>query len=232
VNNEVQLSVVIPAFCEEDNLRIILPELKIILENLQIKYEILVIGPREALDNSEIACNKIGATYLRRDRGNSFGDAVRTGIKRAEGQYVIFMDADGSHTPDFINNLYKKRKEYDVVIASRYVKGGKSENSKALVFMSSMVNLLYSIALSLNCKDVSNSFKLYQKSSLKNLKLVSSNFDIVEEILYKLKKANNDLKICEIPYFFKNRIAGRSKRNLPLFALSYLFTLIRLRVMK
>jgi len=142
------------------------------------------------------------------------------------------MDADGSHAPEFIANLYKYRNEYDVVIASRYVKGGASQNSKILIFMSYIVNMFYSIFLNLNCKDVSNSFKLYDALLLKDLNLVSNNFDIIEEILYKLKKARKDLRIYEIPYYFRGRMFGHSKRNLFIFALSYLFTLMRLRMMK
>ena len=232
MNKEIQLSVIIPAYCEEDNLGAILPKLKATLDMLREEYEVLVVGPTDTLDDSENVCHETGVTFLKRKGGNSYGDAVRAGIKSSKGQYVLFMDADGSHTPEFISNLYKHRRDYDVVIASRYVKGGGSDNAGILIFMSFIVNALYSIFLNLNCKDVSNSFKLYKKPQLENLKLVSNNFDIIEEILYKLKRSNGNLKILEIPYFFKGRMFGRSKRNLFIFALSYLFTLARLRMMK
>jgi dolichol-phosphate mannosyltransferase len=232
MNSRIQLSVIIPAYYEEDNLRIILPRLKYSLDGLKEEYEVLVIGPLHTFDSSENICNTVGMNYLKRECGDSYGDAVRTGIKFAKGEYIIFMDADGSHTPEFITNLYKYRKEYDVVIASRYVKGGGSENSRILKFMSFIVNLAYSGFLNLSCKDVSNGFKLYKKTHLESLNLVSKNFDIIEEILYKLKRSIKSLKILEIPYFFKGRLSGRSKRNLIIFTFSYLFTLIRLRMRK
>lgn len=226
----LQLSIVIPAYCEEDNLKNILPRLKTVLDSLKEEYEVLVIGPTDTLDGSESVCNTTGAHYIKREEGNSYGDAVRTGIKFSRGEYIIFMDADGSHTPEFITNLYSYHKEYDVVIASRYVKGGGSENSKILKLLSFIVNATYSAFLNLNCRDVSNGFKLYKRSQLKTLNLVSDNFDIIEEILYKFKKSIKSLKIIEIPYFFKEREFGHSKRNLIIFALSYLFTLARLRM--
>lgn len=226
----LQLSVVIPAYCEEDNLKNILPRLKTVLDSLKEEYEVLVIGPTDTLDGSGGVCNTTGARYIKREKGNSYGDAVRTGIKFSSGENIIFMDADGSHTPEFITSLYSYRKEYDVVIASRYVNGGGSENSRLLKLLSFIVNATYSAFLNLNCRDVSNGFKLYKRSQLEGLSLASNNFDIIEEMLYKLKRSIKPLKIIEIPYFFKERELGRSKRNLIIFALSYLFTLARLRM--
>lgn len=233
MNEKIQLSVIISAYREEENLRIILPELKAVLDGLREEYEVLVIGPLDdALDNSKDVCNENGMVYLRREGGDLYGDAVRTGIKYARGEHILFMDADGSHSPEFVSSLYKYRKEFDVVVASRYVKGGRSENSSILIFMSFVINALYSIVLGLHCKDVSNSFKLYKKSQLDKLNLVSGNFDIIEEIFCKVKRQRTDLKVIEIPYTFRQRKCGRSKRNLVSFGLSYLLTLIRLRLMK
>ena len=71
--------------------------------------------------------------------------------------------------------------------------------------------------------------KLYKTIHLKELTLKCKNFDIVEEILYKLKKDHEDLTVLEIPYSFKQRLFGHTKRNLFLFILTYIGTIIRLR---
>ncbi|MBI5554650.1 MAG: glycosyltransferase [Elusimicrobia bacterium] len=223
------LSVIIPAYLEEENLRIILPRLKTVLAALKIKYEINVIDTLVPLDNSQEVCQANDVNYRQREQSNFYGDAVRTGIKQARGQQIIFMDADGSHTPEFIPRLLEYGHEYDVVIASRYVAGGLTDNSFVLILMSQIVNIVYSKVLNLPCKDVSNSFKLYQSSMLKSLELYSNNFDIVEEMLFKMKKQNKDLKIKEIPYTFKERMFGHTKRNLIVFAFSYIYSLIKLK---
>jgi dolichol-phosphate mannosyltransferase len=139
------------------------------------------------------------------------------------------MDSDGSHPPSFIKEIFAQKDESRIVIASRYIKGGHTENSKALILMSKLVNLGYAIVLGIKCKDISNSFKLYPGDKLKNLKLKCQNFDIVEEILYQLIKQNKSLNILEIPFTFKERMMGTTKRNLISFAFSYFFTLMRLR---
>jgi dolichol-phosphate mannosyltransferase len=170
-----------------------------------------------------------GARYVQRSPSNLFGDAVRTGIKEAKGKYALFMDADGSHTPEFIPLLFVHRNTNDVVVASRYISGGATENPLPLILMSRIVNIAYSLILGLKCKDVSNSFKIYKTSLLKDLKLKCDNFDIIEEILFKLSRRPGGLKFQEIPFTFKKRMFGDTKRNLLVFMMTYLWTMIRLR---
>ena len=181
------------------------------------------------MDGAKKVCEENGVVYVNRSGGNNYGDAIRTGIRLANGKYTIFMDADGSHTPEFIKNLYDNKDGQDVVVASRYVDGGNTENSKMLIFMSLVVNVMYSLVLNIKCKDISNSFKLYKTEDLKGLNLNCDNFDIVEEILFKLKKKKGALKIKEIPFLFKKRMFGSTKRNLFLFIFSYFITIIKLR---
>jgi dolichol-phosphate mannosyltransferase len=226
---ECELSVVIPSYFEEENLRVILPRLKDELEKLHIPYEVLVVDTMQPKDNTPSVCKKHGVGYVNREGGDKYGDAVRTGIKKAKGTYILFMDADGSHSPEFIPKLFEHRKDHDVVIASRYVAGGSTDNKRILILMSLACNITYSLVLGLDCKDVSNSFKLYRAEPLKRLAPRCDNFDIIEEILFKMKRQDKGLRIKEVPFHFKERLFGHTKRNLFLFVLSYLFTLLKLR---
>lgn len=224
------LSVVIPAYLEEENLRLLLPRISMVLRSMNIQYEILVIDTCEPMDQTSNVCAQYSdVKYINRTMGNFYGDAVRTGIREGNAHHVLFMDADGSHTPEFIPVLFNRRIDHDVVIASRYTKGGGTDNSKILIVMSKIVNVMYSAVLNLKCKDVSNSYKLYRGDLLKNIVLYCNNFDIVEELLFKLSRMNRDLRICEVPYVFKARMFGRTKRNLVAFMFSFAFTLLKLR---
>ena len=227
----MDLSVVLPAYLEEENLRILLPRLKLVLSGLAIQSEILIIDTETPMDCTGDVCRDHKVRYLNRVGDNSFGSAVRTGIAGARGQHVLFMDADGSHAPEFIPKLYQHVAHADVIIASRYVEGGYTENSKLLVLMSLVLNITYSLALGLRCKDVSNSFKIYRASQLQELELSCDNFDIVEEILYKLRVLNPGFKIVEVPFGFKKRMFGETKRNLVAFIFTYLITILKLRFM-
>lgn len=223
------LSVVLPAYMEEENLRQLLPRLKGVVADIDPDGEIVVVDTMTPMDNTAEVCEGCGVRYVNRVGGNFFGDAVRTGIREAQGEFVVFMDADGSHPPEFIRNLWKERNDADVVIASRYTEGGATDNSRVLVLMSLVVNLVYSVVLGLNCKDVSNSFKLYRGEMLKELTLKCNNFDIVEEILFKIKRNHRALRIRELPFTFRKRMFGSTKRNLFVFIFSFIVTLLKLR---
>lgn len=228
-SEEVQFSIVLPAYCEEENLRLLLPRVNEARKQLDGTSEIVVVDTLEPLDATELVCAQYGARYVRRSPSNSFGDAVRTGIKEARGRWIIFMDADGSHGPESIPKLAKETGRSDVVIASRYIGGGGTENDPLLIFMSKILNKTYSIILNLNVQDVSNSFKVYRADLLKELKLRCQNFDIIEEILFKIRWFHPDVRIKEIPFTFKARMFGKTKRNLVWFMITYLITIIRLR---
>jgi dolichol-phosphate mannosyltransferase len=144
---------------------------------------------------------------------------------------IATMDADGSHSPLSIPKLWKASLEHsaDVVIASRYVKGGSTANSWVEIQMSRMLNAIYSIVLGIGAKDISTNFKIYKTELLENLDLRCSNYDIVEELLLKIKRKKRNLVIVEIPDHFEQRLFGQSKRKLSVFIASYVITLFRLR---
>jgi len=230
IEKVIMVSIVLPAYQEEENLRILLPRISEQLSLINAFKEVLVIDTRVPLDDTQTVCEKFGARLVPRRHGDNYGDAVRTGIAESKGKYVIFMDADGSHSPEWINKLYIHREQNDVIIASRYVNQGYTENNMTLIVMSRILNLTYSIVLGIKCKDISNSYRLYNGNQLRLLNLKCNNFDIVEEILLKLYRNNKSLKILEVPFSFKKRLFGKSKRNLILFIITYLYTLFKLRI--
>lgn len=223
------LTVVMPAYKEAENLSLLLPRIISSLNKLSITYEIIVVDTVEPMDSTKSICEKFLVTYFPRHPDNSFGSAVRSGIEKSSGESILFMDSDGSHTPEFIPTMYEKSKIYDIVIASRYVESGKTDNPLHLIIMSRLLNVTFSLILGLPCKDVSNSFKIYKSRDIKNLNLRCNNFDVVEELLYKAYKGRVGVNIVEIPFFFKKRIFGETKRNLILFMLTYFYTIVKLK---
>lgn len=224
------LTVIIPSYNEAQNLEIILPKLKEVLDETNLSYEVLILDTMEKTDNTEEICQKYNFDYIKREGSNNYCDAVKTGIKYVKGNKTIFLDADGSHNVKFIFELLKYKDEYDIVVASRYVEGGGSDNNLILKYMSRILNKTYSSFLNVKCNDISNGFKLYDTLQLKSLELRCSNFDIIEEIIYKLFKEHPDIKLKELPYYFENRKYGKTKRKLLLFIMGYIFTLVRLKL--
>lgn len=228
------ISVVLPAYQEAENLRMILPKLKEALEKTGAGYEVLVIDTVEKMDDTQEVCLANGVTYVTREGGNLYGDAMRTGFAKAAGEYIVVMDADGSHDPNDILRFYEEmqKEHWHLVIGSRYCKGGYTDNNFVLKTMSWMLNVTYRIVFGLNVQDVSDSYRMYQADLLKKLVLECNNFDIVEEILIKLHYTNNPFLVKEVPISFNKRVAGESKRDLLKFIFSYFTTMRKLLGMK
>ena len=227
-----QLTIVLPAYEEAANLDNLLPRLAQVAGQLAPQFEILVVDTPEPRDDTPAVCRKYGGRYVPRRGGSLYGHAIRTALEEARGEWIIFMDADGSHNPGFLPELWRFRDNFDLVIASRYVRGGKTENPAVLIFLSLVINVVFRVTLGLKCADVSNSFRLYRGDDLRKLQLKCNHFDIVEEILVKLITLHLGYRIKEVPFFFEKRKAGKTKRNLFTFALGYFVTLVRLLKLK
>lgn len=228
----IALSILLPAYEEADNLDRLLPQIDRVLNSSGIAHEVLVIDAPAHRDDTQDVCLRHSVRYIQRTGGELYGDAIRTGIAAAGGERFIIMDADGSHNPEFLPQLWFRRDDADLVIASRYVIGGRTDNPRLLILLSLAVNLVFRIVLCLKCADVSNSFRLYRAEQVRGLVLECDNFDIVEELLVKLSYSKPDFTILEIPFTFEKRQAGKTKRKLVAFAFSYIATLRRLHTMK
>jgi len=226
----MQFSVIFPAYEEGPNLRANLPKIISIIKKLDVSFEILVVDTVTAKDDTPEICRQHPSVrYMNRAGGNDYGDAIRTGIQASTGDYIVIMDADSSHDPNFIPKMWGERNNADCIIASRYIAGGTTDNSLPLYLMSRILNWTYRLYLNIPAADVSNSFRLYNGNQLRSLHLTSSHFDIVEEILIKLFIAYPNMRLLEIPSSFHRRNQGKTKRNLLTFIFSYLKTMRKLK---
>jgi len=226
-------SVIMPAYGELMNLTWLLPKVRQALRDAGADpSEVLVVLPGFA-DEAEIASiESLGGRVVIRQPSNSFGDAIRSGLAAVSqnSRYVVVMDADGSHAPETIVRLLQAPAVMDVVVASRYVSGGSTENSLSLRVMSRALNFAYGLVLGIKCRDVSTNFKRYRAADVRNATLSGRDFDVVEELFLRVKLRHGpDFRILEIPDHFAERKAGETKRRLGPFIVSYLTSLARLR---
>jgi dolichol-phosphate mannosyltransferase len=225
----LDLTVMLPAYNEGATLRDLLPAIKAAAAVLTPSFEILIVDTQIPMDDTPSICAENDVRHLQRYGGNQYGDAIRSGIAEARGTYLLCMDADGSHSPSYFAAMWARRDAFDIVIGSRYVSGGHTENPAILIGMSYMVNLTFRMAFNIHAKDVTNSFRLYRTEILKPMKLGSNDFDILEEILIKAVTHRPIARVTEVPVTFGRRKAGESKRKLVQFAFGYLSTLRKLR---
>lgn len=230
-------SIVLLAYNEAENLKVLLPQIKSILENMNEEHEILVIDSAKPTDNTEEICKLIGARYIPQEEPYYAG-AFRTGIRYATKSKIQVLDADGSHNPSDLPSIHDKfNNGYDLVIGSRYVKGGKTNDSLTSILMSKLLNTVMRIVVGVWAKDISTSYRLYDAAQLKAVQLKRNNYDVLQEVILRMKMNKRGFRIGEVPIEFNKRMFGESKRQLFTFIKGYLITLfnlilIRMRIIR
>ncbi len=218
------LSIVIPALNERDNLELLLPAVKDIVGALGVKAEILVVDGGSTDGTPEAVARAGARVVLQKERG--YGGALMAGFEVATAPYLVTMDADLSHRPLFLQEFWRRRHEAEVLIASRYVPEGRAEMSWFRRVLSQILNRTYSRVLALPLRDLSSGFRMYQRRVLEVRRPLARDFDILEEILIRVDAAG--WRIREVPFRYMARGSGRSHARLFKFGLAFLRTLGRM----
>ncbi len=159
---------------------------------------------------------------LHRTGPRGLGRAYRAGFRWAldrGADYIIQMDADFSHHPRYIPRFLEKVREYDVVVGSRYVEGGRLDERWGLgrYLLSWWANSVYARPiLGLKVKDATAGFKCWRREVLEaiDLETIRSNGYVFQvEMAYVTQKLG--FRVLEIPIYFEDRRIGRSKMSIP-----------------
>jgi len=213
-----QVSIIIPTYNESENIINILHSIKEIIPK-NILTQTIVVD-----DNSPDGTGKLVEDYLKnvkkmadhtieiihRKAKNGLGSAILNGIQQAKGDTIVVMDCDFSHPPQIIPKLVEsiKKYQYDIAVASRYIKGGKIQGwSQKRKLMSKFATLIAKKGLGVNTKDPMSGFFAFKRSIIKELNFDAIGYKILLEIIVKTKGVN----IKEIPYTFQDRKFGSSK---------------------
>jgi dolichol-phosphate mannosyltransferase len=206
------LSVVIPTYNEKDNITPLVTGVHDALSGCD--HEIIIVDDNSQDGTIDIV-KKLAAKYpvklfVRRDE-KGLATAVIHGIRQASGTIVAVMDADLQHPPAILPKLYKAMQDgADMVIASRYVKGGGCPNWGAFRRLTSKVALMIAHILlpsSRRVKDPMSGFFMFRREKVDLAELKPVGYKIALEIMI----VGSFDKIVEVPFIFQERSAGQSK---------------------
>jgi dolichol-phosphate mannosyltransferase len=213
-----RILVSLATYNERDNLAPLLAE----IQKAVPAAELLVID-----DNSpdgtgrladELAAGNPHLHVLHRPGKLGLGTAILAGMRYAlEHGYDLFinMDADFSHHPRYLPALLDGMQCHDVMIGSRYIHGGGSENwplRRRLISRS--VNTMVGLLMRIPARDCSGGYRCYRVATLREAQLErvrSRGYSFQQEVLYRCRKAGG--RIGETPIVFQNRRTGKSKVN-------------------
>jgi dolichol-phosphate mannosyltransferase len=215
---EPRVLVLVCTYNERENLGLLVPEIRRVLP----QADLMVIDDGSPDGTGQAATQLAQADshlrVLHRDGKKGLGSAIVAGFEEAIAQgyeYVMSMDADFSHDPQYLPALLDGMQRADITIGSRYVPGGGIQGwGLGRHFMSRAINWYARAMLGLTTRDNSGGFRCYRVSALAQLDfagLHSRGFAFQEEILYRLWCAGCRLE--ETPIEFHDRRYGASKMN-------------------
>lgn len=214
------LSIIIPAYNEEKTIAELLQ--RVLDANLGegIGRELIVVNDCSTDSTGRIVEEFIAAhpeapiTYLKHDRNQGKGMAVRTGIQAVTGDYVVMQDADLELDPnDFAKMLpHLLSGQYQVVYGSRFL---VEENSHTYVsyqmggkFLSIMTNLLYGQHIT----DEPTCYKMFDSRLLKSIPLDCKGFEFCPEVTAKVSRLGHKIKEVPIRYYPRSIEEGKKLR--------------------
>lgn len=212
----MQTLIIIPTYNEIENLQKLTEEIFLVLP----QTDILVIDDDSPDGTGRLAQSLAGKNHkiklIQRGGKSGLGSAYIRGFRYAlENNYdfVFEMDADSSHNPKYLPDFLKQATQYNLILGSRYIKGGGVTEWGALrKLISYAANLYARIILGLPYRDLTGGFKCYSQAALRNLELdsiICEGYGFQIETTYRIYRKG--LSIKEIPIVFKGRRRGKSK---------------------
>jgi dolichol-phosphate mannosyltransferase len=217
-----KLCLIIPTYNEKENVAQVISRIQVLRDKLPVQLFLIVVDDGSSDGTfqvvQEIMEKSDNLRLIERPHLSGIGSAYVDGfaLGLAEDGFDFFgeMDADLQHPPEILTEMSKAAKQgVDVVIASRYVRGGGSVGwSLARRLVSRSANFLARICVRAPVADLTSGFRIISVRAIKGLletRLSTRGYAFQIESLYVYRKMG--LNFSEVPYFFQERKSGETK---------------------
>ena len=227
------LSVVIPAYNEEENIKPTVIEIITVLRKEQIPFEIIVVNDNSKDKTPEVVksiqSENKEVILVNRTPPGGFGRAIRTGLENFSGDIVVIVMADLSDDPLDIVKYYRKIEEgYDCVYGSRFTQNSIVRDYPTYkLIVNRIINKIIQLIFLTKHNDLTNAFKAYRSYVIRNIApLHACHFNITIEL--SLSALIRQYKIGTVPINWYGRKWGQSNLKLRAMGRRYLATLIKI----
>jgi len=218
-----KLFLVIPTYNEKENIDKILQRLDQIRQTLALGLDVLIVDDNSSDGTADVVRQSMKKyPYVRMINrpgllgiGSAYIDGFGFGLRELSSDYFGEMDADLQHPPEVLVEMCKAASDEnaDVVIASRYIKGGGSRGSSlGRRIVSKGANILAKACLRVPVSDATSGFRILSNRAIKGLlesKTSTKGYAFQIESLYVYRKMG--MTFAEVPYIFEERQAGETK---------------------
>lgn len=208
------VSLVVPAYNEEDGIGPVIERMIRVRQELQKQgwqLEILVVDDGSRDRTAEVVARYPEVQLVRHSKNGGYGAAIKTGFRHAKGDYLAFIDADGTYPPESLPDLCRAATEQkaDLVIGSR-MSGAHTEMPPTRRIGNLAYAALLSIIGNTAVRDTTSGMRLLRRSILAQLYPLSDGLDFTPAM--STRAIHENLKIVEVPIPYAERL-GRSKLN-------------------
>lgn len=227
------IGVVVPCYNEEDNIDDLARRIGTVREALEFDVIFVNDGSTDATGKKleELSKKLNWIKIVNHEANQGLAQSLKDGFSYAikgRYEYIAQMDSDLTHPPEVLKEMLDEADDYDLVIASRYVKGGGMKNvAKSRIMISLVGNRLFRFALRIKTLDATSGFRLGRRRVYELVSLEADSFGIQLELTVKAERLG--MKIKEIPYVLANRERGTSKFKLR-YMLGYIPLMLKLIV--
>lgn len=218
----MKVTVVLPTYNEAANVA----NMAHALWALPLNLNLLVVDDASPDGTGQIA-DQLAASHpermrvLHRTGKQGLGTAYIQGFIQAlhaGAEAIVQMDADFSHSPNYLPDFVQHLRDYDVVVGSRYVPQGKLDEKweKGRVLLSAWANWYARIILGVKAHDATAGFKVWRRETLIGIgleRIRSNGYVFQVEMAYVAERLG--YRVLEMPIYFEDRRIGQSKMTIP-----------------
>ncbi|MGZ8433241.1 MAG: glycosyltransferase family 2 protein [Candidatus Binatia bacterium] len=203
--NPVETSIIVPVYNEAANLKKLLDQ----IHGLELPECEIIVVDDGSNDRSAAIAMAAGANVVRHPYNIGNGAAIKSGMRAAQGKFIVLMDGDGQHKPEDIPKLLAAAEIYHMVVGAR-AKGSKLRLHRNLANM--VYNLLASYVTRFKVEDLTSGFRVMRRrDALRFIDLLPNTFSYPTTLTLAFLRSGLTVKYVPIQTLYR---AGQSKISL------------------
>jgi len=228
------VSVILPTFNEAGHINLLISKILELFSEKSINCEAIVIDDDSPDGTANLVSDQFNedrsVKLILRKNETGLASAIKRGIIESNGDIVVLMDTDFNHNPSDIIRMLHYSGRYEVVIGSRFIKGGDMVGAKARWYGSFAFNCFARFFLGLRTWENQSGFlvihrKLFRKMDLDDIFFGYGDYNL--RLFHLLK--NTDNRIKEVPVVYDERMSGESKTDFVGHLVQYIVSVFKLR---